>query len=120
MSTYVPGAVQEGLDAARVKRLKTASKLRLETPDGYFRVLRLWENGFSVAADDVPHLRGYVDLYDGPTQLFQCLIVASQQEAGETSYEFKRMTAVSRTAPRDYVAGEEAPVALLGSSVLTA
>lgn len=109
MSTYVPTAVQEGLDSARIKRLRTASKLRIETPDGYFRVLRLWEGGFSVAREDAPHLRGYVDLYDGPSQLFQCLIIASSEEAGEMRYDFKRMTAVHHTPPSDYAV--EAPQA---------
>lgn len=117
MSTYVPIAVQQGLDAARISRLRKASKLRIETPDGYFRVLRLWDNGFSVARDDAPFLRGYVDLYDGPTQLFQCLIVACSEEPGEMRYEFKRLTAVSHTPPSDYARETEVPVALLEADI---
>ena len=113
MSTYVPDAVQAGLDAARVKRMKQSSKLRIETPEGYFRVLRLWDTGFSVALEDAPHLRGFVDLYEGPTQLFQCLIVASDEDAGEMIYEFKRMTAVANGAARDFAVEQEAPVAYL-------
>lgn len=113
MSTYVPTAVQDALDAARVSRLRTSSKLRIETADGYFRVLRLWENGFSVASEDAPHLRGYVDLYEGPSQLFQCLIVACSEEAGEMRYEFKRLTAVSHTPPSDFASDAPQPVALL-------
>lgn len=120
MSTYVPDAVQEGLDAARIKRLKSASKMRIETADGYFRVLRLWSNGFSVAARDAPHLRGFVDLYDGPTQLFQCLIVASREENGEMQYDFKRITAVATSPARDFAADIDAPVALIGKEDLTA
>lgn len=113
MSTYVPSSVQEGLDAARISRLRKASKLRIETTDGYFRVLRLWENGFSVAIEDAPRLRGYVDLYDGPTQLFQCLIVASSEEAGEMRYDYKRMTAVSHTPPSDFASDKPQPTALI-------
>ncbi len=120
MSTYVPEAVQKGLDAARLKSMKRASKLRIETSDGYFRVLRAWENGFSVAAEDAPRLRGFVDMHDGAQHLFQCLIVASEEEAGEMRYEFKRMTAVTRTAPRDFVAETEAPVALIDKAEQTA
>lgn len=120
MSTYVPDAVQAGLDAARVKRMKRASKLRIETADGYFRVLKLWDNGFSVSAQDAPHLRGYVDLYDGPSQLFQCLIVASREEGGEMQYDYKRITAVATEPARDFVADVEAPVALIDKASLTA
>lgn len=113
MSTYVPSEVQKDLDAARVSRLKSSSRLRVETADGYFRVLRLWETGFSVASQDAPHLRGFVDLYEGPTQLFQCLILASDEEAGEMRYEFKRLTAVTHSAARDFATEVEAPVALI-------
>ena len=109
MSTYVPLAVQEALDAARLARLRASSKLRIQTSDGYFRVLRLWDHGFSVASDDAPHLRGFVDLYDGPTQLFQCLIVACSEEAGG----MKRMTAVSHTPPSDFERAADAPLALI-------
>lgn len=117
MSTYVPEAVQEGLDAARIKRLKRSSKLRLETADGYVRVLRLWDTGFSVAIEDAPQLRGYVDLYDGPSQLFQCLIVASSEEAGEMRYEFKRLTAVSHTPPSDFAPEKPAPAGLIADMI---
>ena len=120
MSTYVPEEVQKGLDAARLDRLKKKSRLRIETADGYFKVLRLWDTGFSVATEDAPHLRGFVDLYDGPTQLFQCLIVASSEEAGEMSYEFKRMTAVASSPARDFAADADVPVGLIGRQGLTA
>lgn len=119
MTTYVPEEVQQGLDSARVSRLKQASRLRIETPDGYFRILRLWDTGFSVASEDAPHLRGFVDVYEGPTQLFQCLIVAANEEAGEMQYEFKRMTAVASGAARDFAAEAEAPVGLIENAGLT-
>ena len=115
MSTYGPHAVQEGLDSARISRLRTASKLRVETPDGYFRVLDVWDSGFSVAVDDAPALRGYVDLYDGPSHLVQGLVVASEETAGEMKFEFKRMTAVSHTPPSDYVRETPQVSALLTS-----
>ncbi|MFK7875347.1 MAG: hypothetical protein AB8B71_06155 [Paracoccaceae bacterium] len=120
MSTYVPDAVQAGLDAARTKRLKKASKLRLVTPDGDIRVLRMWESGFSVALEDARQLRGFVGLFDGARMLFQCLIVASQEEGAEMQYEFKRMTAVSDFAPRDFVSDLEIPVALIRKDKLSA
>lgn len=119
MTTYVPEEVQQGLDKARIGRLKKSSHLRIETPDGYFRILRLWETGFSVASRDAPHLRGLVDVYEGPTHLFQCLIVAANEEAGEMQYEFKRMTAVANRAARDFASEAEPPVALIRNAGLT-
>ena len=114
MSTYVSKDIQESLDQARLSRMKRKSRLRAETSEGYCKILRLWDTGFSVAAEDAPNLRGYVDIYEGPTQMFQCLIIASSEEAGEMSYEFKRMTAVANTAARDFAADTEAPVGFIG------
>ena len=119
MSTFVPDTVQKDLDAARLARLKSSSRMRIETPDGYFRILRLGHDGFTVAAEDAPHLRGLVDVYDGPTQLFQCLIVASREEAGEMHYEFKRATAVADRAALDFVAEALPPVALIDDAGVT-
>ena len=114
MSTYVSKEVREGLDAARIAGLKKISRLRVEMDEAHYPVLRLWRNGFSVEAGSVPRLRGLVDLYDGATHLYQCLIVASEEDAGEMRYEFKRNTAATDKAPLDFYRDPDAPIALLG------
>ena len=62
----------------------------------------MWKTGFSVDAQDAPYLRGFVDLYEGPTHLFQCLVVALEESEGEMIYEFKRATLVASTAALDF------------------
>lgn len=114
MSTFLPKEVQEGLEAARLAGIKKSSRLRVQTDDDYFAVLRLWENGFSVIAAEVPPLRGLVDLFDGGNHLYQCLIVASELDAGEMRYEFKRSTQANDKAPLDFYRDPQAPIALLG------
>ena len=113
MTTFVPKEVQAGLDSARLAAIKSASRLRLTASGKTHPVLRLWKTGFSVEAETAPRLRGYVDLYDGAIHLFQCLIVASDEENGEMQFEFKRLTAVSDRAALDFERAENAPVALL-------
>lgn len=113
MSTYLPKEVRDGLDAARLASLKKASRLRVQADNDTFRVLRLWRDGFTVEADAVPPLRGLVDLYDGARHLYQCLIVASDEEGGEMRYDFKRNTAADDAAPLDYFRDPDAPIALL-------
>ena len=113
MTTFVPKEVQAGLDCARVQSLKSSARLRILADGAQHPVLRMWDTGFSVDAATAPNLRGYVDLYDGAIHLFQCLIVASEEEAGEMRCEFKRLTAVSSTAPLDFERAEDAPVALI-------
>lgn len=106
--------IQEGLDAARTQSLRQASRLRLDVGGMIYPVLRMWKTGFSVAADDAPHLRGLVDVYDGSIHLFQCLIVASDQGVpGQMHYEFKRATPVSDHAALDFVRTKNAPAALI-------
>ncbi|MEL7090936.1 MAG: hypothetical protein AAFN94_04300 [Pseudomonadota bacterium] len=113
MSTFVPKEVQAGLDRARLASLKTASRLRVESGEATYPVLRNWDTGFALEAEGAPHLRGFVDLYDGAIHLFRCLIVASEEDAGEMRFDFKRMTAVSDRAALDFERAPDMPAALI-------
>jgi hypothetical protein len=113
MEEMLSKEVQAGLDAARRETLKKASRLRLDVAGQKITVLRTWKTGFSVAAQDAPNLRGLVDLFDGTNHLFQCLIVAGEEEAGEMRYEFKRATPVASAAALDFERASNAPVAMI-------
>jgi hypothetical protein len=113
MSEYLPKEVREGLERARKRAAIRKSRLRVRVGDQTFTILRHWEKGFALDAEDAPHLRGLVDLYDGARHLAQCLIVASTQEEGEMVYEFKRSTAAVDHPALDYDRDENAPVALI-------
>jgi hypothetical protein len=109
MTDYLPEAVRAGREEARRRDLRRRSRLRVVAGDAVYPVLRYWEAGFSLDADQVAGLRGLVDLYDGTRHLYQCLIVASEVEAGELICVMKRATAAHDQAPVDYVRDEEAP-----------
>ena len=113
MSEFLPKEIREELALARKRALAKKSRLRVHIGDAVFPVLKLWENGFTLDADEAPALRGLVDLYEGSRHLYQCLIVASQEDNGQMIYEFKRSTAVVDKAPLDFVREENAPIALL-------
>ena len=110
---FLPKEVREGLELARKRDLRKKSRLRVHVGDDVYPVLRFWENGFALDIEDAPHLRGLVDIYDGGKHLYQCLIVASDEENGEMQYEFKRSTAAVDKAPLDFYRDENAPIALL-------
>ena len=116
MTTFLSKDIQNDLDAARIAGLKKTSRLRVEAGGLEYRVLRRWSTGFSVEAAAVPKLRGLVDLYDGANHLAQCLIIASEEEAGEMRYEFKRSTEAHDKAPLDFYRDPDTPIALLGKS----
>ncbi|MEL7098079.1 MAG: hypothetical protein AAGM84_04550 [Pseudomonadota bacterium] len=111
--SFLPKDVQDGLDAARISTLAKASRLSLTAGGRTHAVLRLWKTGFSVALADTPHLRGFVDLYEGEAHLFQCLIVAAEEEGLEMRYEFKRATAIQTGPALDFERPADAPVALI-------
>ncbi|HFQ15823.1 MAG TPA: hypothetical protein ENK41_05650 [Rhodobacteraceae bacterium] len=113
MSEYLPKEVREGLERARKAALRKKSRLRVRAGDEVFAVLNLWEDGFALDREDAPHLRGLVDLYDGSRHLYQCLIVASEEDGAQMKYDFKRSTEVRAKAPLDFVRDENAPVALI-------
>lgn len=113
MTDYLPKEVLEGLEAARKADLKKKSRLRVRVGEDMYRVLRFWDGGFALDAENAPNLRGLVDLYNGGAHLYQCLIVASAEEDGQMLYEFKRNTAAVDRAPLDFVRDENAPAGLL-------
>ena len=113
MTTILPDEVQAGLDLARKRALKASSRLAIEAEGRRLKILRRWDGGFAVEAEQVPHLRGLVDLYDGTRHLSRCLIVASEEEGGEVCYDVKQMTAADDVQPLDYERAEDAPVGLI-------
>ncbi len=116
MTTFLPKEVQAGLDSARLASLHKASRLRIDLDGVTYPVLRMWKTGFSMDAETAPQVRGFVDLYDGALHLFQCLIVASDEDAGEMRYEFKRATAVAGGPALDFERATDAPVALIADA----
>ncbi len=116
MSDYLPKEVREGLELARKRAIRKKSRLRVHVEDEVFAVLKLWDGGFALDSKDAPHLRGLVDLYDGSRHLYQCLIIACDEEVGRMHYEFKRVTEVRNRVPLDFAPEENAPVALIGES----
>ena len=113
MDTFISKEIQAGLDAARKESLKKASRLRIDADGDLHPVLRMWKTGFALDAETAPHLRGFVDIYDGAIHLFQCLIVATDEEQGELRFEFKRATTVSKAPAADFEIPENTPVALI-------
>jgi len=113
MLEYLPPEVREGLEDARKRDTRRRSRLRVQSGDCVFPVLRLWENGLSLGAVSAPHLRGLVDIYDGARQICQALIVASSAGNGELICECKRATNVSNGPALDYWRDENAPTAFL-------
>jgi len=114
MTTYLPKELQDGLQAAHKLARAKKSRLRVRAGEELIPVIRFWDKGFAVDQEAAPRLRGLVDIYDGARHLFQCLIVASDEEDGEMRYDFKRATPATDHAPLDFERPDDAPVGLIG------
>jgi len=113
MTSFLPKDILDGLDAARRLARSRRSRMRVRMGERTYPVLRFWDGGLALAAEDAPKLRGLVDVYDGARHLAQCLIVASGQEGDEMVYEFKRATMAAERPPVDFARSDEAPAGLL-------
>lgn len=114
MSMYLPQEVRDGLEQARKKAMRKASRLRVSVGDEAVPILKFEEGTFAVDLANAPSLRGFVDIYEGTRHLYQALILASHEDGDQMVYEFKRMTAASEKAPLDYERADDAPIALIG------
>jgi hypothetical protein len=116
MSDFLPKSVREELAAAqKLARRRRATRV-VHVGDEAYPILEMSERGFSVDAEDAPHLRGFIDIYDGPRHLYQALIVASEQDGDLMRYEFKRNTAAKTRAPVDFETPGEEVAGLLPST----
>lgn len=113
MSEFLPEAVRKGLEDARKASLRRSSRLCVHDGDAVYKVLRLWDGGFSLEAENAPQLRGHVEIYDGARHLYQCLVMTSRDENDERIFEFKWHTAVADRPALDFEVDADAPVALI-------
>ncbi|MCF3595185.1 hypothetical protein LZG00_14410 [Rhodobacteraceae bacterium LMO-12] len=113
MTDFLTKELREGLAQARKLAAKKKARLKVHVGEAAYPVLRVWDNGFALDAEDAPHMRGLVDLYEGSRHAAQCLVIASEEDAGEMRYEYKRSTLAHETAPLDFAREDNAPVALI-------
>ncbi len=113
MSEYMSKEVREGLEMARKAQLAKRSRLRVQVGDEIYPILRFSDKSFAIDAENAPHMRGLVDIFDGGRHMYQALIVATSFDGHAMVYEFKRNTVASDRAPLDFERDETAPIALL-------
>ncbi len=114
MDAFLPKEVLAGLERARKQAQRKKNRLRLHVGGEIYPLLRLSDDGFEMDAHAAPHLRGFVDIYDGARHLLSCLIIHSEPEGNIMRYEFKRHTNVANGPAKDFAVDDNAPVALIG------
>ncbi|MCC6305171.1 MAG: hypothetical protein IT545_08250 [Rhodobacteraceae bacterium] len=113
MMEHLPEDLRRGLAEAARRDTRRKARFRIRVGGQEFPVLRLWDKGFALSREHGAGLRGLVDLFEGGRHLSQCLIVASAEDGDTVRCEFKRSTAATDRAPRDFAPEEDAPAGLL-------
>lgn len=114
MTGLLPKDLEEEFSAARRQSRRRRATRVVHVGDDVYPILDYSEDGFAVDAEDVPNLRGLVDIYEGPRHMTQALIVASAREGELMRYEFKRNTRADGQAPLDFASPLPQAVMLLG------
>ena len=113
MISFLPDAVQQGLEEARKAALKRKDRLSVHDGDDTYRIRRFWDGGFALDLDGSDRLRGHVDIYDGPRHLYQCLVMSSVDADDERVFEFKWLTPVANQPAADFVRPDFVPAGLI-------
>jgi hypothetical protein len=113
MLEHLPAEVREGLERAQKRSSARSRRLALHLNDAVFPILRLWSDGLAIDASRLPHLRGFVEIHEGPRMLMTCLIQASEIQDGELICTFKRATPAQDRPAADYELEVAPPAGLL-------
>lgn len=113
---FLPKEVRDGLARARSRdRKASGGRLRVQAGEVWCPITAFDDEGFEVAIEVAPKLRGLVEIHEGPRLLRSVLIVATERSENMMRYTFKRTTAARTTAPLDYERSTEQPSGYLGS-----
>lgn len=113
MDSFLSKEVLAGIQKAQARALRQKNRLCVHMGEEIYAVNRVWESGFALDRGTAPRLRGFVDIFDGPKRLMQCLIICSNEIGDEETYEFKRQQSVFERPAADFVREAETPIALL-------
>lgn len=97
MSEFLPREVRDGMQGDPLAR-----HMRLRIGTYWVKILRAAGDRIVLSADDVPHLRGAVEMYDGDRYVGRCLIAAESETEGEITFVIKRRNMGGEGPPRDF------------------
>lgn len=100
MDTFLPQGFAPDRTRNRMSRPARTPQLCVEKGGVYYPVLRRWDTGFAVSAQDVPTLHGIVNLYDGAEHLHRCLITARETDQDEQIFTIQRSKPAAEMSPK--------------------
>ena len=101
MESVLPGDLLSEMELGRRKSRRARTRHLVVGGERQHRLMELTDDGFVIEADDLPHLRGYVEIMLGDERIARRLAVFAWARNGLVGYEFKH-DASGREAPVDY------------------
>jgi hypothetical protein len=101
MDSILPGQVLSELVNGRRAERRPRTRHLVVAGRRQHRIVELSQGGFVIEADDLPHLRGYVDIMLGEERVARRLAQFAWARGGLVGYEFKH-DGGAREAPADY------------------
>ncbi len=96
-----------------LKKRKKSSRYNLISDNKEIKILSISEKSFFVEHSEADGLRGLVTVYKGAEQIFDCLIVRSEDHGSAACFEYKRKTRTNSKPPKDFALDPDHPTANL-------
>ena len=105
MESEIRPEIATALDAEGRRLRRRASRYRVALGERRLPVLELTGRGFTIEAEEPPHFRGFVEIFEGDTRIACRLAVCAAARDGVVVYEFKRESpGAGDRVPADHVA----------------
>ena len=96
-----------------LKKRRKTSRYNLISDNKQIKILSIGEKNFLVEQSEAYGLRGSVTVYKGAEQIFDCLIVRSEDHGLAACFEYKRKTRTNSKPPKDFALDPDHPIACL-------
>ena len=93
-----------------LKKKRKVSRYNLISDNREIKILSIGEKNFLVDREDADGLRGLVSVFEGTKQIFDCLIVRSENYGAAACFEYKRKTRTDNKPAKDFVIDPDHPI----------
>ncbi len=96
-----------------LKKKRKTSRYCLKSDNREIKILSIGEENFLVEREDASGLRGLVSVFEGSKQIFDCLIIRSENFGPAACFEYKRKTKTDNKPAKDFVLDPDHPIGSL-------
>ena len=115
MEPIIQETIVREIELDWLKKRRKTSRYNLKSDNKEVKILSIGERNFLVEQSEAEGLRGLVTVFKGAEQVFDCLIVRSEDYGAAACFEYKRKTRTSSKPPKDFVVDPDHPIASLPS-----